>query len=329
MPVVNWGLYDEGRRQEAADYEAAVAAARRGHGFVWIGLHEPENELLHRVADDFGLHPLAVEDVTSTHENPKVEHYEESIFMVLKTVRYVPHEDINVQNEIIETGEVTVFIGSHFVVTVRKGDHGGLASIRSTIEDNPEMLSHGPAAVLYAIADVAVDGYLDVAEKVDTDITEIEESIFAEENTNHAERIYRIKRELLNLRRAVVPLGQPIRTLSQHPVELIDPKVQTYFRDIGDHLDRVHNLLAGYEDIINSMLQANLAKLSVAQNNDMRKITSWAAIIAVPTAIAGIYGMNFAYMPELRWTLGYPAALTLMALSCVALYWNFKRRGWL
>lgn len=329
MTVADWALYSDGRRQDGLDYDGAVAAARRGEGFVWIDLHQPDELRLSAVAKDFGLHPLAVEDAVEAHENPKVEHYEDAVFMVLKTVRYVPYEDVTVQNEVIETGELMVFAGSHFAITVSHGAPDEFDSVRERLEAEPKLLGHGPSAVLYAAADATVDRYLDVAERFETDMTEIEASVFADAHSNQAERIYRAKRELLKLRRAVVPLGQPMRMLSQFSLDLVPPKVQTYFRDVSDHLERVHGLLGGYDEIVNSMLQANLAQLTVSQNDDMRKITSWAAIIAVPTAIAGIYGMNFDHMPELRWSFGYPGVMVLMAAGCIALYLNFKRRGWL
>ncbi|HEY9412246.1 MAG TPA: magnesium/cobalt transporter CorA [Jiangellaceae bacterium] len=329
MAVVNWAYYRDGARVEASDYTAAVRSAARDGGFVWIGLFEPDQPELDAIAAEFGLHPIAVEDAVQAHERPKIERFPDTVFAVLKTVRYVPHDGITATSQIVATGEVMVFVGTHFVVTVRHGEHGGLTALRDKLESDPEMLAKGPSAVLYAVADLVVDTYLDVAERVEEDIAAIEDTVFADTRGRDAERIYRVKRELLELRRAVAPLGAPLRMLAEQPNDLIDPKVQTYFRDIGDHQARAHDLLAGYDEIISSMLQANLAQLSVAQNEDMRKITSWAAIIAVPTAIAGIYGMNFDHMPELHWLWGYPAALLVMGLACVWLYWNFKRRNWL
>jgi magnesium transporter len=204
-----------------------------------------------------------------------------------------------------------------------------IADVRARLHDDPDLLARGPSAVLYAVTDVVVDGYLDAVALMEDDIAEIETVVFEDTGHNHAARVYRVKREVLELRRAVGPLVQPLRTLAERADHLVDPTVRTYFRDVGDHLDKVHELLRTDDEILNSILEANLAQLSVRQNEDMRKITSWAAIIAVPTAIAGIYGMNFRNMPELHWAAGYPLALLTMAASCVLLYWNFKRRGWL
>jgi magnesium transporter len=323
----NWRLYRDGRWDSDIEYEEALAAARNGNGFVWIGLHHPGRHELDEVADEFHLHPLAVEGAVEAQLHPKVEHFGDVVFMALRTVGYVPHDE-SVPNEIVETGELMVFVGPYFAITVSHGEPDSVQPILARLED-PHILQHGSMAVLYVTADVIVDDYLDTAERFETDLTEIEGSVFVNIAGNQAERIYRAQRELLKLRRAIIPLGQPIRSLAQHQIAAIPVKIQAYFRDISDHLDRVHGLLAGYDEIINSMLQANLAQLSVAQNNDMRKITSWAAIVAVPTAIAGIYGMNFTDMPELDWSFGYPAALIAMGAMCMVLYWNFKRRGWL
>lgn len=329
MSVVNWALYQDGARVDVADYAEAVRTARERGGFVWIGLHEPELQQLQKVADEFGFHPLAVEDATQAHERPKVELYHDTLFTVLKTVAYIPHAELTATSQIVETGQVMVFLGTHFVVTVRQGQHGELTHLREQLEGDPEMLAKGSSAVLYAVSDYIVDNYVAVAEQLEDDITAIEEAVFSDTRGRGAERIYVVKRELLELRRAVLPLGQPLRQLAEEPLELIDPKVQRYFRDVLDHQVRAHELLSGQDEIMSSILQAHLAQLSVAQNEDVRKITSWAAIIAVPTAIAGIYGMNFTHMPELHWIAGYPMALVLMLISCVALYINFKRHGWL
>lgn len=329
MSVVNWGLYRDGSRVDVASYAEAVRQAEQRGGFAWIGLHDPDAAQLQQLVDDFGLPALAVEDAGHMHERPKIEHHNGTLFAVLKTIRYVPHTELTTTSRIFDTGQVTVFLGTQYVITVRLGDHGELEPLRAQLENDPELLALGPSAVLYAISDSIVDHYLEVTDQVESDIEVIEEAVFATTGGRNSQRIYRVKRELLGLRRAVVPLGQPLRDLAQQPIELIDPKVRVYFRDVLDHQVRAQDLLIGYDEIISSILQANLAQLSVAQNEDMRKITSWAAIIAVPTAVAGIYGMNFRHMPELDWTLGYPLTLLVMLLSCIALYVNFKKRGWL
>lgn len=329
MAVVDWALYRAGTRETAGTYAEAVEAARREGGFVWLGLHEPDEEQLGRVAEEFSLHPLAVEDAIHAHQRPKLDRYDDTLFAVFKTVRYVPHEAVTETNEIVETGEVMVFVGAWFVVTVRHGEHGGLTRVRERLEADPDMLSHGPSAVLYAVADKIVDSYLDVADQLESDINDIEELTFPDVQGRNVGHVYQVKRELLELRRAVNPLAQPLRMLAGNQVEIVDPKVRDYFRDVEDHLTRVHETVAGYDELLTSMLLASLAQVSVAQNEDMRRITSWAAIIAVPTAVAGIYGMNFEYMPELTWRFGYPLVLALIVIACVLLYRGFRRNGWL
>lgn len=327
--VVDWALYVNGVRQPVPSYADAVALARSGRGFLWIGLHEPEEVELGSVAVDFGLHPLAVEDAVHAHQRPKLDHYEDAMFVVLKTLRYVPHEALTATSEIVETGEVMVFVGEHFVVTVRHGEHGELAPVRHRLESQPELLAFGPSVVLHGIADAIVDSYVEVSDRVEDDISDIEESVFSARQRRDVERIYQVKRELLELRRAVAPLTVPLRTLAEQPNRFVDERVRQYFRDVEDHLTRVRDQITSYEELLTSIVQASLAQVSIADNEDMRKITAWAAIFAVPTAVAGIYGMNFRFMPELYWRYGYPVTLLLILVVCAALYVNFKRRNWL
>jgi magnesium transporter len=284
---------------------------------------------LNKISDEFALHPLAVEDAVKAHQRPKLERYGDTLFAVFKTVRYVPHEEVTQTNEIVETGEVMVFVGDCFVVTVRHGEHGGLTKARERLEGDPDLLSRGPSAVLYVVADQIVDRYLEVTDQLDNDVDQVEELTFANRRGREVGNVYQVKREILELRRAVNPLAQPVRTLADNQPEIIDPKISVFFRDVDDHLTRVHEMVTGYDELLTTMLQASLAQLSVAQNEDMRRITSWAAIIAVPTAVAGIYGMNFDHMPELHWTFGYPLVLGVIATACVLLYRGFRRSGWL
>lgn len=251
------------------------------------------------------------------------------LFVVLKTVRYHPHEDLTSASQIVESGEVMVFLGAHFVVTVRHGEHGGLADVRRRLERDRELLARGPSAVLHAIADDVVDAYLDVADLMQDDVDEIEESVFSEQQRRDVGRIYQVKRELLELRRAVTPLAVPLRTLAERPMPIVDEAVREYFRDVEDHLTRVREQVGAYDELLTSILQASLAQLSIAENEDMRRITAWAAIIAVPTALTGVYGMNFAFMPELQWRFGYPLVLAVIVTACVLLYRGFRRNGWL
>ncbi|MEU3059662.1 magnesium/cobalt transporter CorA [Streptomyces subrutilus] len=330
--VVNCVVYLDGVRQDGcAEAEEALRRVRKtGEGFVWIGLHEPAQEELTGLAALFGLHPLAVEDAVHAHQRPKVERYDDTLFAVFKTVRYVEHEELTATSEVVETGELMAFTGPDFVITIRHGGHGTLGPLREELEASPEQLAQGPAAVLHAIADHVVDDYVVVTDTVQNDIDAVETAVFSEHGgRGDAGRIYQLKRELLELRRAVAPLGRPLEQLATQPIPVIPAEVRAYFRDVADHLTRATEQIAAYDNLLDSILQAHLAQVTVAQNEDMRKITAWAAIVAVPTMVCGVYGMNFEHMPELHWTYGYPLILGVMAVACVVIHRGFRRNGWL
>ncbi len=330
--VVGCAVYRDGRRVAGTEtMSRAVEAVRAEGGFVWIGLREPDQAALAAVASQFGLHPLAVEDALHAHQRPKLEQYgDDQLFVVLKTLRYCPHEVLTATSEVVGTGEVMAFVGRDFVVTVRHGQHSGLSRMRARLEDDPALLAHGPAAVLHALADLVVDDYLQVVDLLEDDVQALESAVFsARRDRRDVERIYLLKRELLEAKRAVAPLAVPLRVLADRPLPLVDEQVRQYFRDVEDHATRAREQLAAYDELLTSILQASLAQLSVAQNEDMRKITAWAAMLAVPTAVAGIYGMNFKHMPELEWRYGYPMVLLFITVACVLLYRGFKRNGWL
>ncbi|MEV5980308.1 magnesium and cobalt transport protein CorA [Streptomyces sp. NPDC052114] len=330
--VVNCVTYRDGVRQPPArDLVESVERVRKsGDGFVWLGLHEPTEEEFAGIADLFDLHPLAVEDAVHAHQRPKVERYDQTLFAVLKTVCYVEHTELTATSEVVDTGEIMVFVGREFVITVRHGRHGSLGPVREELEAAPEQLAQGPAAVLHAIADQVVDDYLAATDAVQSDIDLVETAVFARdgERTDPG-RIYQLKRELLELKRAVVPLGRPLQILATQPMRVIAPEIQAYFRDVDDHLKRATEQIAAFDELLNSILQAHLAQVTVAQNEDMRKITAWAAVVAVPTMVCGMYGMNFDHMPELHWQFGYPLVMSVIATVCVALYRGFRRNGWL
>ncbi|TVL90548.1 magnesium and cobalt transport protein CorA [Streptomyces sp. SAJ15] len=333
--VVNCVAYLDGARQSGAcpAGEAIERVRRAAGGFVWIGLHEPTEAEFADIAKLFGLHPLAVEDAVHAHQRPKLERYDDTLFAVFKTVRYVEHDQLTATSEVVDTGEIMVFTGPDFVITVRHGRHGSLGPLREELEADPGQLAKGPSAVLHAIADHVVDDYLAVAEAVQDDIDQVETEVFAprdgERGTGDPGRIYQLKRELLELKRAVAPLDRPLQQLATQPMRLVDPDIQKYFRDVADHLARVTEQVAAFDELLNSILQAHLAQVTVAQNEDMRKITAWAAIIAVPTMVCGVYGMNFDHMPELRWRFGYPLALGVIAVACFVIHRGFRRNGWL
>ncbi len=329
--VVDCAVYLDGERLPGRwTHEEAIAEVReRGEGFAWIGLHEPTEDQINGIAETYGLHELAVEDAVHAHNRPKLERYDETLFMVLKTVRYVGHSDPTAATEIVETGEVMAFLGRDFVVTVRHGRHSGLRDVRRRLEEDPEQLALGPSVVLHAIADHVVDTYIEVARQIEGDIDEIEAEVFSPKSTMDPEQIYVMKREILDLRRAVMPLVGPMRKLSEGYSSLIPHDVRSYFRDVDDHLGGVAEQVAGFNELLTTLVDAVLAKISMRQNNDMRKITAYAGLISVPTMVAGVYGMNFDYMPELHWNFGYPMVMIAIAVVCGLLYRNFRRNNWL
>ncbi len=324
--LVDCAVYVEGRRVPGGwtDLHEALGHARREGGFVWIGLHHPDAPALQAVADEFGLHPLAVEDAVHAHQRPKLEQYgDDLLFLVLKTVRYVDHE------EVIETGEVMVFVGPDHVVTVRHGEAAALSGVRGDLEARPDLLAVGPAAVLYAVADQVVDGYVPAAMAVEEDIDEIEDQVFGTSRHQPTERIYKLKREVMEFRRAVDPLTVATGALAGGQVRCLAPSTADYFRDVHDHATRAAELVGAMDELLDSVLSSNLAQVSMRQNEDTRRISAWVAIAAVCTLIAGVYGMNFDHMPELAWTYGYVYVLSLMLVSSVLLYVGFKRNNWL
>ncbi|GHD26286.1 magnesium transporter CorA [Streptomyces violarus] len=303
---------------------------KRREGFVWLGLHEPTDQEFAGIAELFDLHPLAVEDAIEAHQRPKLERYGETLFAVFKTVCYVEHEELTATSEVVNTGEIMVFVGEDFVITVRHGRHGSLGPLREELESDPGQLAKGPSAVLHALADHVVDDYLTVTDSMQADIDQVETDVFAETGARaDPGRIYQLKRELLELKRAVVPLSRPLEDLATRPIRAVDPEIQAYFRDVSDHLLRAKEQIAAFDELLNSILQAHLAQVTVAQNEDMRKITAWAAIIAVPTMVCGVYGMNFEHMPELHWRYGYGMVIGVISVACVTLYRAFRRSGWL
>ncbi|MEU0255985.1 magnesium/cobalt transporter CorA [Streptomyces sp. NPDC006184] len=330
--VVNCVTYQDGVRVPGCgDLEDAVRLVRKsGEGFVWLGLHEPTEREFAGVAELFDLHPLAVEDAVEAHQRPKLEHYGDTLFAVFKTVCYVEHEQLTATSEVVDTGEIMLFVGEDFVITVRHGRHGSLGPLREELEANPDQLVKGPAAVLHAIADHVVDDYLNVTDAVQADIDQVEAEVFSANGAClDPGRIYQMKRELLELKRAVAPLGRPVEDLATRPIQVVAPEIQAYFRDVFDHLIRAKEQIAAFDELLNSILQAHLAQVTVAQNEDMRKITAWAAVVAVPTMVCGVYGMNFQHMPELHWRFGYPLVMGVMAAVCLALHRGFRRNGWL
>jgi magnesium transporter len=327
--VVDCAVYVDGVRQEPVPPQDALRVATERGGYVWLGLYTPTEDELTAIAEQYDLHPLAVEDAVYAHQRPKLDRYDDALFMVLKTATYVEHEELTATSEVVGTGEVMIFLGAHYVITVRHGEHGELAELRHRLEDQPDLLALGPSAVLYAIADHVVDLFVEVAGAVEEDVDELEASVFSPERTDDIGRLYQLKRELMQLRRAVSPLEVPLQKLADRQIDAIPDEMKSYFGDVLDHAIRVRDQVSSLDELLSSILQASLARTSLADNEDTRKISAYAGIIAVPTAIAGIYGMNFRFMPELEWPYGYPLVLVVILSLCVLLYRGFKRNGWL
>jgi magnesium transporter len=330
--VVDCAVYAGGLRHGGAAQvpypEAARLARRRRGAFVWLGLHEPDLATMRPVAEVFGLHELLVDQaVSGGGHRPGVETLGDVTRVVLRTARYVEHDRLTATSEVVETGDVTVLIGPWFAITVRHGPVGPLWEVRKELQNRPEVLRQGPWSVAYAVGSRMVDSYLDVAEHVEHDLERIEEETFATERTSEFAHIYQLKREMVEFKRAVLPLAEPLSRLLETrglPVGL-----RPYLEDVRGRLARAVDRVSGFDDLLNSILQARLAQVSVDQNHDMRKIASWAAIAAVPTVIAGIFGMNFDVMPGTGEPWGFYASVGTMLLIGGGLYHRLKNSGWL
>jgi magnesium transporter len=325
--IVDSAVYRHGKRifDDLPPNELARVRkmATEPEDFVWVGLHEPTEDELATVEEEFGLHPLAVEDAFTAHQRPKLERYEDTLFLTLKSLWYVD------ANDAVETGEINMFVGSDFVITVRHGSGSELHSARRDLEAKAAVLTHGPSAVVYAVCDRVVDGYLAVVGSLEEDVDEVETSVFSPQRTNDSARIYTLKREIAEARRAVMPLREPMRRFATGAVPGIDEASAPFFRDVLDHLSRAAETVDGLDQLLSTAFDAHLAQIQVIQNEDMRKISAGAALVVVPTLIAGVYGMNFDHMPELGWRFGYLYAVLLMIGTVSALWFWFKRSGWL
>ena len=330
--LVDCALYVNGERKPGEwHYEEALAAARsHPQAFVWVGLHEPGEAELAGLATTFGLHELPLEDAIMAFQRPKIERYGDMVFAVVRTTRYVEHVELTESSEVVETGSVSMFLGDRFVITVRHGTAGELAPVRALLEGKPELLSYGPWAVAHAIYDRIVDSYVDCAAAVEFDLDLVEESVFGRPGVGSPiQRIYQLKRELVEFKRAVMPLQRPMDAIVAGRMPEIPKEIRRYFRDVNDHLTRTVEQLQSFDELLNSILQARLAQVTVEQNNDMRKIAAWAGIAAVWTSVAGIYGMNFRTFPELHWKYGYPTVIGICLLASIVLYRFFRKSGWL
>lgn len=338
MVVMNNAVYVDGRKSaEPKSLRETYEHVRDRHGLAWIDLSKPTTEEFASVAEEFGLHELAVEDAIKAHQRPKLERYGDTLFVVLRPARYLE------ASEEVRFGEVHVFVGENFVVTVRHGGAPALGEVRKRMEGKPGLLRLGPEAVLYAIMDWVVDGYAPVVAGLENDIDEIETEVFSG-NPAVSRRIYELSREVIEFQRATKPLtGILVRLTVGLEKYGVEPELQQYLRDVEDHVVRVNEQVDGFKQLLQGILSVNLTlvglqqneevkkltETSIAQNEEVKRISAWAAILFAPTLIGTVYGMNFEQMPELDWRLGYPFALLLMGLVSLTLYLVFKRRDWL
>ncbi len=323
-PVIDCAAYVEGRRVADLGIDQIRGALTRSDQFVWLGLYEPDRAILRDIQQQFQLHDLAIEDAYDAHQRPKLELYEDSLFVVLRTAQIVrtPRH--------IEFGETHLFIGSNYVITVRHGSLQSHVGLRHRCESTPQQLAKGPGYVLYSLMDFVVDQYLPIVAEIEEEVQELEDALLDNPSSTEAtHRIYRLKRDLLSLRRAVAPLAEVANRLTRADLPHIPDEIRPYFRDIYDHVLRLNETIDMQRELLTTALEAHLSLMSVAQNEHMKRITAWAAMIAVPTMIAGIYGMNFSVMPELQWAYGYYLSLAVMGLASVGLFFGFRRSGWL
>ncbi len=322
--VVNCVAYSEGRRVAAFEMCDIGRALEEPGRFAWIGLHAPSAELLRQVQQEFRLHDLAVEDALHAHQRPKLETYGDSLFVVLRTAR------VNAELRRIEFGETHFFVGQNFIVSVRHGPSLPYAGVRARCETTPQLLRKGPGFALYALMDSIVDQYFPVVDALAEGLEGLEEQIFGEKSTRETTaQIYQLKRQLLEVKRAVSPLIDICNRLTRFDLELIPEDTRPYFRDVYDHVIRINEMLDNASQLLTTALEANFSLISIAQNEVSKRFAGWAAIIAVPTMVAGIYGMNFKAMPELEWEYGYPVVLGVTFGLAALLYLVFKRTGWL
>jgi magnesium transporter len=318
--IADCATYDRELRQVTEIPLAALASDRR---IRWVELVEPTDAELDLVGEALGLHELAVEDAVEAHQRPKLEVFGDALLLVLKTAR------ISVTTRELELGELLMFLGHDFVVVVRHGRAADLTTIRQILARAPSTVDQGPAAVLHAIVDEVIDDYGPVVDAIDDAVEGVEDVVFSDAADNLAERIHLLKRQVLALHRVLTPLVEPLAVLASQPLPQVPEGIRHYFRDAQDHLLRLDEQNTTNRELLNSVLEANLAHVSVRQNEDMRKISAWVAIAAVPTVVAGIYGMNFEHMPELGTRYGYAAVLLVLAVACLTLHRLFRRSGWL
>ena len=320
--IVNCAAYCQGVRVASVEIDEISEILKQSDKFVWIGLHEPGTGLLAKIQKQFGLHELAIEDTHRAHQRPKIEAYGDTLFIVLRTVQ--------MNEKRIDLGETHFFVGRNFIITVRHGSSLAYTEVRTRCESTPQLLQKGPGFALYAVMDAIVDQYFPVIDALGEELENLEEKIFDETfRRDTTEQIYELKRQFLEVKRSVSPLVDICNRLMRFDLKLIEEETRPYFRDVYDHSIRINEMVDNSRDLLSTALEANLSLISISQNEVSKRFAGWAAIIGIPTMVAGVYGMNFKYMPELDWRLGYPIIMIVTAGICIGLYFRFKRSGWL
>jgi magnesium transporter len=321
--IINCAAYSGGQRVADIELNHVHEALTDTSQFVWIGLHEPSEEMLRQVQLEFKLHDLAVEDAHMPHQRSKIEMYGNTLFVVLRTAQ------IN-QAHHIDFGETHFFVGTNFIVTVRHGSSVSYADVRTRCEHTPHLLSKGQGFALYAVMDFIVDKYFPVAQELEQKLEALEDKIFKEKPSRETtEQIYMLKRELLEVKRAVSPLIDICNRLMRFDISSVSEEMRPYFRDVYDSVIRINEIIDSTRELLNAALEANFSLISISQNDVSKKFAGWAAIIAVPTMVTGFYGMNFKFMPEVEWQFGFYAVLLFTIGSCSLLYYFFRKYGWL
>jgi magnesium transporter len=322
--VINCASYRNGRRIANIDIDQVSEVLEHPDEFVWIGLHEPADETLQNFQKTLHLHDLAIEDARNAHQRPKIETYGDTLFIVLRTAK------INETHHNIDFGETHFFVGEHFLITIRHGSSIPYTDVRKRCESTPQLLKKGQGFALYAVMDSIVDQYFPVVNGLEEELLAIEDKIFKQKpDRQTTEDIYQLKRQLLDVKRAVSPLIDICNRLMRFDIELISKETQPYFRDIYDHSIRINEMVDHARELLNTAMEANFSLISISQSEVSKKFAGWAAIIAVPTMVAGFYGMNFKFMPELDWHYGYPAVVSATIVLCVVLYFLFRKAEWL
>ena len=319
--IVDCAEYYEGKRVSKVEITHINEVLKKPNHFVWIGLQEPDEQMLKTIQKEFGLHDLAIEDALRAHQRPKIETYADTLFVVLRTVQ--------MKDGHVDLGETHFFVGHNFIVTVRHGSSIAYVDVRTRCESTPHLL-RGPAFALYALMDAIVDQYFPVINALEDDLTAIEENIFHEKlRRDNTAKIYYLKRQLLDVKRSVSPLIDICNRLMRFDLNFIDQETKPYSRDIYDHSVRINEMVDNSRELLSAALEANLSMVSISQNEIAKRFAGWAALIGVPTMIAGFYGMNFTYMPELQWAWSYPMVIAFTIAICLFLYMRFKKSGWL